>query len=84
MRTSLLALIPAAQGIRIIHSNDDGWAGLYTRSLYDTLVAASHDAVLSAPAENKSCTGSSDSEPAVRVTACQYDSCHLLTAMSNQ
>lgn len=60
MRTSvLLALVPAVQGLRIIHSNDDGWAELYTRSFHDVLVAAGHDVVLSAPAENKSGTGTS-------------------------
>jgi len=63
MRTSvLLALVPAVQGLRIIHSNDDGWAELYTRSFHDVLVAAGHDVVLSAPAENKSGTGMSSSE----------------------
>lgn len=53
---SLLALLPAlgAQGIRIIQSNDDGWAEQYVRSFHNALVAAGHDAVLSAPAENKS------------------------------
>ncbi|KAK3994319.1 survival protein sure-like phosphatase/nucleotidase [Cladorrhinum sp. PSN332] len=77
MRSSVLvALLPAAaQGIRIVHSNDDGWAELYTRSFNDALVAAGHDVVLSAPAENKSGTSSSDAEPAVRTTACQYNSC---------
>ncbi len=58
---SLLALLPAVvvQGIRIIHSNDDGWAELYTRSFHDALTASGHDVVLSAPAENKSGSGQS-------------------------
>ncbi len=47
----------AAHGIRIVQSNDDGWAELYTRSLHDALEASGHDVVLSAPAENKSGTG---------------------------
>jgi broad specificity polyphosphatase/5'/3'-nucleotidase SurE len=52
----LLALLPAlgAHGIRIIQSNDDGWAELYARSFFNALTAAGHDVVLSAPAENKS------------------------------
>lgn len=57
----LLALLPAlsTEAIRIIHANDDGWAELYTRSFHDALVAAGHDTVLAAPAENKSGTGKS-------------------------
>jgi broad specificity polyphosphatase/5'/3'-nucleotidase SurE len=53
-----LLLLPAlsAHGIRIIQSNDDGWAELYMRSFHDALLASGHDAVLSAPAENKSAT----------------------------
>lgn len=61
MRAQLLisALLPAlgVQGIRILQSNDDGWAELYIRSLNDALNAAGHDVVLSAPAENKSGSG---------------------------
>lgn len=55
----LLALLPAlgAHGIRIIQSNDDGWAELYVRSFHDALLASGHDVVLSAPAENKSGSG---------------------------
>ncbi|CAP67474.1 uncharacterized protein PODANS_6_11300 [Podospora anserina S mat+] len=73
----LLALLPAlgTEAIRIIHANDDGWAELYTRSFHDALVAAGHDTVLAAPAENKSGTASSDAEPSPRTAACQYDSC---------
>ncbi|KAH6839613.1 survival protein sure-like phosphatase/nucleotidase [Chaetomium sp. MPI-CAGE-AT-0009] len=73
----LLALLPAlgAHGIRIIQSNDDGWAEQYVRSFHNALIASGHDAVLSGPAENKSGTGSSDAEPSPRNTACQYDSC---------
>ncbi|XDG02933.1 hypothetical protein ABKA04_002548 [Annulohypoxylon sp. FPYF3050] len=79
MRAQLLisALLPAlgAQGIRILQSNDDGWAELYIRSLNDALNAAGHDVVLSAPAENKSGSGSTDVEPSARTSACEYDSC---------
>lgn len=54
-----IALLQAlsAQGIRIIQSNDDGWAELYVRTLNDALIAAGHDVVLSAPADNKSGSG---------------------------
>ncbi|KAL2021742.1 hypothetical protein VTK56DRAFT_6685 [Thermocarpiscus australiensis] len=79
MRTQLflLALSQAlgAHGIRIIQSNDDGWAELYVRSFHNALVAAGHDVVLSAPAENQSGTGSLDVEPSPRTDPCEYDSC---------
>lgn len=48
-----------AQAVRIIQSNDDGWAESYIRTLNDALNEAGHDVVLSAPADNKS--GSSES-----------------------
>lgn len=71
MRAQLLisALLPAlgVQGIRILQSNDDGWAELYIRSLNDALNAAGHDVVLSAPAENKSGSGKNFSH----VTCCR-------------
>jgi broad specificity polyphosphatase/5'/3'-nucleotidase SurE len=53
---ALLALLPAlgAHGIRIIQSNDDGWAEQYVRSFHNALIASGHDVVLSAPADNKS------------------------------
>ncbi len=56
---ALLALLPVlgAHGIRIIQSNDDGWAEQYARTFHDALLASGHDAVLSAPAENKSGSG---------------------------
>ncbi|KAK3374570.1 survival protein sure-like phosphatase/nucleotidase [Podospora didyma] len=72
----LVALLPhLAQAIRIIQSNDDGWAELYVRSFHDALNAAGHDVVLSAPAENKSGSSSLDVEPIPRTKECQYDSC---------
>jgi len=76
MRAHLLvALASGASALRIIQSNDDGWAELYARSFHDALIMSGHDAVLSAPAENKSGTGSTDIEPSPRTTPCQYNSC---------
>lgn len=60
MRSStLLTLLPVlgAQAVRIVQSNDDGWAELNIRTLHDALGAAGHDVVLSGPAENESGTG---------------------------
>jgi len=70
-----LALSTLTHAIRVIQSNDDGWAELYVRSFHDELLAAGHDAVLSGPAENRSGTGSTDVEPSPRTSPCQYNSC---------
>ncbi|ROW08754.1 hypothetical protein VPNG_06426 [Cytospora leucostoma] len=67
--------VGGSQGIRIIQSNDDGWAELYLRSFHDALLSSGHDAVISAPAENKSGRGSLDVDPTPREDACEYDSC---------
>ncbi|SPO05388.1 related to acid phosphatase precursor [Cephalotrichum gorgonifer] len=74
---ALLALLPVigTQAVRIIQSNDDGWAELNVRTLHDALNGAGYDVVLSGPAENKSGTSSRDEEPKPRSSACQYDSC---------
>ncbi|KAF3798359.1 hypothetical protein GCG54_00009635 [Colletotrichum gloeosporioides] len=72
---ALLAQALAVQSIRIIQSNDDGWAELYARSFNQALKSSGHNVLLSAPAENKSGSGSSDAEPDPRTAACQYDSC---------
>jgi hypothetical protein len=49
--------VTGCRGIRIIQSNDDGWAELYLRSFHDSLLGGGHDAVVSAPAENQSGRG---------------------------
>ncbi|KAM0324620.1 hypothetical protein ACHAQA_008009 [Verticillium albo-atrum] len=71
----LTQLIAAVQGVRIIQGNDDGWAELYARSANAALKAAGHQVIFSAPAENKSGSGSSDEEPKPRTEPCQYNSC---------
>lgn len=60
---TLLPLLGAARGARLLQSNDDGWAELYIRSFHDALNAAGHDVVLSAPAENQSGKGRLDVRP---------------------
>jgi hypothetical protein len=53
-----LLLAPlTVQAVRIVLSNDDGWAEKNIRVLYDSLTASSQNVVISAPAENKSGTG---------------------------
>ncbi|OHE95125.1 5'/3'-nucleotidase SurE [Colletotrichum orchidophilum] len=72
---ALLTQALAVQAVRIVQSNDDGWAELYIRSFNDALRASGHDVLLSAPAENKSGSSSLDVEPSPRKSACEYDSC---------
>lgn len=59
MRCSLLiaAALPLAQGVRIVQSNDDGWAEINLRTFFNVLDAAGHQVVLSGPAENQSGSG---------------------------
>ncbi|KAF4471089.1 acid phosphatase precursor, partial [Fusarium albosuccineum] len=71
-----LAILPlAVQAVRIVQSNDDGWAESYIRTFNDALNKAGYDVVLSAPAENKSGSSSRDEKPTDRKEACQYNSC---------
>ncbi|KAL3484175.1 acid phosphatase precursor [Aspergillus germanicus] len=70
-----LALLPLAHAIDIVSSNDDGWAEVNIRSIYSALTSAGHSVVVSAPAENKSGSGSRDEEPTDRTEACEFDSC---------
>lgn len=43
-----------AHAVRIVQSNDDGWAESYIRTFNDALIDAGHEVVLSAPADNQS------------------------------
>jgi 5'/3'-nucleotidase SurE len=55
--TAFLYLSYCTSALRILHSNDDGWAGIVIRTVYLALDAAGHDVILSAPAEDQSGTG---------------------------
>ncbi|KAH7026674.1 5'/3'-nucleotidase sure family protein [Microdochium trichocladiopsis] len=72
---ALAASSAAAQGVRILQTNDDGWAESYLREMHSSLLAAGHDALVSGPAENQSGTSSRDAEPEPRTEPCQFDSC---------
>lgn len=50
-------LTTSALAANIVQVNDDGWAEINIRTLYDTLTAAGQSVVLSAPAENQSGKG---------------------------
>ncbi|KAJ5773744.1 Survival protein SurE-like phosphatase/nucleotidase [Penicillium paradoxum] len=76
MRFHILTLFPlAASAVNIISSNDDGWAEVNIRALFDSLGAAGHSVVVSAPAENQSGTGSKQRTPTVLTEPCEFDSC---------
>jgi 5'/3'-nucleotidase SurE len=58
MRFGIVALFPlAASAVNIISSNDDGWAEANIRAFFESLQAADHSVVVSAPAENQSGKG---------------------------
>ncbi|KAF3483570.1 acid phosphatase [Arthroderma uncinatum] len=65
----------AAQAARIVSSNDDGWAEKNLHTIYDALTSSGHDVVVSAPAQDKSGTGSSDEAPTKLTRPCEFNSC---------
>ncbi|KAI4267870.1 MAG: hypothetical protein L6R38_008054, partial [Xanthoria sp. 2 TBL-2021] len=78
MRLSIVALslLPLlVQSTNIVLSNDDGWAELNIRVFYDLLTRARNSVVLSAPADNKSGTGSSDAPATPLIKPCEFNSC---------
>ncbi|KAL8960654.1 MAG: hypothetical protein Q9193_002677 [Seirophora villosa] len=78
MRSLLLAIgfLPFfTQATNIVLSNDDGWAEINVRIFYDMLTKASNSVVLSAPADNKSGTGSSDAPAIPLLKPCEFNSC---------
>lgn len=54
-------LFSVAEAKNIVLSNDDGWAEINIRVFYDLLTKAGNSVVLSAPADNKSGTGTGKS-----------------------
>jgi broad specificity polyphosphatase/5'/3'-nucleotidase SurE len=53
----LAASVLSARAANIVLSNDDGWAEINIRTLFNILQAAGENVVLSSPAENESGTG---------------------------
>ncbi|KAF4568390.1 hypothetical protein EYR36_010401 [Pleurotus pulmonarius] len=60
---------------KVILTNDDGWAEAQIRAEYEALNEAGFDVILSAPAENRSGTGSQSEDPTPRTDPCEFDSC---------
>ncbi|KAL2056389.1 hypothetical protein ABVK25_003412 [Lepraria finkii] len=80
MRYTALAfgLLPLiVKGTNVVLSNDDGWAEINIRAFYNALTSGGDSVVISAPAENKSGTGSSDAPATPLTTPCEYDSCPI-------
>ncbi|KAL9008950.1 MAG: hypothetical protein Q9173_005979, partial [Seirophora scorigena] len=78
MRSLLLAigLLPfLTRETNIVLSNDDGWAEVNIRIFYDMLTKANNSVVLSAPADNRSGTGSSDAPAIPLLKPCEFNSC---------
>ncbi|CAE6488511.1 unnamed protein product [Rhizoctonia solani] len=59
--------------LKVLVGNDDGWAEANIRAFYQTLAAAGYNTVVSAPVENQSGTGSSDSPAKVLTKVGQYN-----------
>ncbi|KAF5329552.1 hypothetical protein D9619_009022 [Psilocybe cf. subviscida] len=60
---------------RIVLTNDDGWAVAQLRAEYTALTAAGYSVLISAPAVNKSGSGSSSTTPKPLTTECQFGTC---------
>ncbi|KAF4586203.1 hypothetical protein EYR38_010477 [Pleurotus pulmonarius] len=77
--TTLLAagrpILPPGISHKVILTNDDGWAEAQIRAEYEALNEAGFDVILSAPAENRSGTGSQSEDPTPRTDPCEFDSC---------
>lgn len=72
---SVLVAPLAVQAVNVVLSNDDGWAEKNIRVFYDTLTSAGENVIISAPADNRSGTGSSDATPGTVTSGCQFKSC---------
>ncbi|EJD47246.1 sure-like protein [Auricularia subglabra TFB-10046 SS5] len=63
------------QALNVLLSNDDGWAEANVRAQFTSLLGAGFNVILSAPADNKSGTGSSDQPASPRTSPCEFNSC---------
>ncbi|KAH9476816.1 Acid phosphatase [Psilocybe cubensis] len=68
-------LIGCYADTNIVLTNDDGWAVAQLRSEYSALKSAGYNVILSAPAINKSGTGSSTTTPKQLEVPCQFETC---------
>ncbi|KZS96820.1 sure-like protein [Sistotremastrum niveocremeum HHB9708] len=61
--------------VRVVLTNDDGWAEANIRAQYTTLTEGGYEVVLSAPAQDQSGTGSLDLPPTPLLEPCEYNTC---------
>ncbi|CAL1697929.1 unnamed protein product [Somion occarium] len=73
--TLVLCAVQAVLSQKIILTNDDGWATAQIRAQNDALITAGFDVVLSAPALQKSGTGSSSAPPTPLTQPCEFNTC---------
>ncbi|KAF2668020.1 acid phosphatase precursor [Microthyrium microscopicum] len=73
----LFLFAPAlSSAVSIVLSNDDGWAEKNIRVFYDALVASGQNVLISAPAIDRSGTGSTDATPVqLGSSGCEFSSC---------
>ncbi|TFK37594.1 sure-like protein [Crucibulum laeve] len=71
----LTLALRATHALKIVLTNDDGWATAQVRAEFDALQAAGFQVLLSAPAINKSGTGSSTATPTVLSGPCEFNTC---------
>ncbi|KAG7087617.1 hypothetical protein E1B28_013566 [Marasmius oreades] len=74
-KLTLLSFVALSLGTNIVVTNDDGWAVAMIRAQNDALRAAGYRTILSAPADNRSGTGSSSAPPTPLEQPCQFDTC---------
>jgi len=72
---SLCLFYSASQAVNIVLSNDDGWAEINIRALYQSLTAADNSVLISGPALDKSGSGSFEGTPTTVTDGCEFNSC---------
>ncbi|KAF4612087.1 hypothetical protein D9613_003734 [Agrocybe pediades] len=68
-------------GQKVVLTNDDGWTAAQIPAEYAALKVAGFDVILSAPAVDKSGTGSSTATPTVLTSACECSTVALLVRL---
>jgi len=72
--TSVQGMFIPRTGLKILISNDDGWAEANIRAHYNALTSAGYKVLVSAPVQNQSGSGSLDATPKVMTEPGQFDS----------
>ncbi|KDR74031.1 hypothetical protein GALMADRAFT_250756 [Galerina marginata CBS 339.88] len=70
-----LSLLGVCDATKVVLTNDDGWATAQIRAQYGALRSSGYDVILSAPAINKSGSGSSSTTPTKLTSPCEFNTC---------